>query len=326
MSHRRRRSRLVGLRNVSLTAGAVLGVLCLVTLAVCSVLGIRPLVVTSGSMSPSITTGSLVLARDTAATDVEIGDVVAVDLPDGGRVMHRVVQVVPAGDGSDQAVLTLKGDANGIPDSEPYLVRRVGEVRLHVPWLGYPITWLSTPLGLIGLGVAACGLLMFAFRRTSPPAGRRRAGALIAMPMTAILITGTFAPTHAYFTDSGTVASGTLTTYTVPKPVWVSCTVTGGALSQKTATIVWQEVSTPLPLDYVARVVSPNTPLTVTDNGTTRRTQFSAGVLSTVLNQTYNIEIRAALPAPNGLWQSVALIQPVTVTLLGLGMSCGTPR
>ena len=237
MSHRRRRSGLVRLRSVALTAGAVLGVLCLVAVAACLVLGIRPLVVTSGSMSPTITTGSLVLARDTAATDVAVGDVVAVGLPDGGRVMHRVVHVVPAGDGSGQTVLTLKGDANGTPDSQPYVVRRVGEVGLHVPWLGYPITWLSTPLGLIGLGAAACGLLMFAFRRTPPPTGRRRrAGALVVVPMAAIVVAGTITPTQAYFTDNGTVTSGSLTTHTVQRPDSVSCSTSGN-----NASFAWPE-------------------------------------------------------------------------------------
>ncbi len=216
---------------------AVLGVVCLVTLAVCSVLGIRPLVVTSGSMSPTITTGSLVLARDTAATEVEVGDVVAVGLPAGGRVMHRVVHVVPAGDGSGQTVLTLKGDANGTPDSQPYVVRRVGEVRLHVPWLGYPITWLSTPLGLLGLGAAGCGLLLFAFRRTSAPTtGRRRVAALRVAPLAVALVAVTASPSSAMFTDTGTVTGGDVSTHTVLRPDSVSCTTSGN-----NATFTWPQ-------------------------------------------------------------------------------------
>lgn len=133
------------------------------------------------------------------------------------------------------------------------------------------------------------------------------------------------APAYALFTDTSAATSGSLTAYTVPKPVWVSCTVTGGLLSQKTATIVWNEVSSPIPLDYTATIVETGQSLTVTDNGATRQTQFSAGLLSTVLNQTYNIRITARLPAPSTHWTSAPLNQPVTIALLGVGMTCGTP-
>ncbi len=319
MSHRRQRSP-GRLRSAALTVGAALGVLCIGGVLAGAVLGIRPMIVTSGSMSPTIPAGSLVVAKDTAAADVGVGDVVAVVVGDG-RVMHRVVAAQSAG---ADTVLTLQGDANATPDQDPYVVRQVARVWFDIPLLGYPVSWLSTPLGLIGLGIGACGLLVFAFRPTpAGVAGRRRVAASVAAPASVLLLVTGASPTSAMFTDGGSVTSGAIVTYTVPKPVWVSCTVTGGL--QKTATIVWQEVSSPYPLNYVARIVSPNTPMTVTDNGSTRQTQFSAGLLSTILNQTYNIEIRATLPAPNSSWQSVALIQPVTVTLLGLGMSCGTP-
>ncbi len=116
----------------------------------------------------------------------------------------------------------------------------------------------------------------------------------------------------------------THTAYVVPKPAIVSCTVSGGALSQKTATIVWTEVSLPHALDYTATIVQTGQTMSVTDNGTTRQVAFSAGLLSTVLNATYDIRLQAKLPAPNGSWVSVVANQPVTIGLLGLSMSCGT--
>jgi signal peptidase I len=311
--------------SVALTVSAVLGVVCLVTLAVCSVLGIRPLVVTSGSMSPTITTGSLVLARDTAATEVEVGDVVAVGLPAGGRVMHRVVHVVPAGDGSGQTVLTLKGDANGTPDSQPYVVRRVGEVRLHVPWLGYPITWLSTPLGLVGLGATACGLLVFAFRRTSPPAGRRRVAVLASVPLTAIVAAGTLAPTHAYFVDSGAITSGTIASGKVPKPAEATanpCVVNNPLIGAKTITTRWVVATPPTSrtYTYTALLRETGTNLAVTIAAGIGSATVSTGILSLTLGATYHIDVTVSLSG--SVWTDSST-RTAQLGLLGLGWSCG---
>ena len=113
-----------------------------------------------------------------------------------------------------------------------------------------------------------------------------------------------------------------MSTYTVPKPVITSCTVSG--LVQKTATITWPAISSPFALVYTATIVETGDALTVTNQGSNRQTTFSAGLLSTVLNQTYNIRITAKLPAPNGAWISASANQPVTIGALGLSMTCGT--
>ena len=54
-----------------------------------------------------------------------------------------------------------------------------------------------------------------------------------------------------------------------------------------------------------------------------RQTQFSAGLLSTVLNATYHVEIRSQ-PTDGLVDVGRRATQPVTNTLVGLGMSCGT--
>ena len=106
---------------------------------------------------------------------------------------------------------------------------------------------------------------------------------------------------------------------TLPKPIISSCVVTGSLLGQKTATIVWPEVGA---WDYVAVVAETGTAMTVTDNGATRQTQFSAGLLSTILNATFHVEVRSK--HTGSAWTSVPATQPVTIALLGVGMSCGT--
>lgn len=216
-----RRRRAVPVRDTTLTVGAIIGVLCLVALGLCLALGARPMVVTSGSMSPAIPTGSLVLAQTVDAEGVEVGDVVTVTSSEGRRVMHRVIDARPAGDATS---LTLQGDANATPDAEPYLVDEVALVRFHVPLVGHPVTWLSTPTGLMLLGVGAAALLYVAFRPNpaSRSGRRRRALVRIAVPVAVLAAVGASQPAGAWFDDPATVTSGAVTTYVVP-PTTVRC-------------------------------------------------------------------------------------------------------
>ena len=96
--------------------------------------GCKLLTVTSGSMSPQIPTGSLLLIRPTSFENIQEGDVVTYRLADGQTlVTHRVVEK-DAGRGN----LTTKGDANETVDLVKVPASRVeGKVVLSVPSLGY---------------------------------------------------------------------------------------------------------------------------------------------------------------------------------------------
>ncbi|MDP1982511.1 MAG: signal peptidase I, partial [Sulfuritalea sp.] len=112
-------------------------------------LGVRPLIVRSGSMEPSISTGALALAQERPASRVQVGDVVSVPTEAGVRVTHRVVAVDRDGRG---VKLTLQGDANDVPDAEPYLVTTVDRVVADVPLAGYVVAWGAGPVGRFLLG------------------------------------------------------------------------------------------------------------------------------------------------------------------------------
>jgi hypothetical protein len=141
------------------------------------------------------------------------------------------------------------------------------------------------------------------------------AGALMVGSSLGIALTPS--PTWAAWSDTANVGTSTLTAYTVPKPVWVSCTVTG-ALA-KTVTIVWQEVSSPYALDYAGSVDGGGS-LTVTDNGSTRQVAVTSGLLGI---GTFTVRITAKLPSPNGSWVSQDLTQSVTF-VTALIASCGS--
>lgn len=122
--------------------------------------GYRPVVLTSGSMTPTAPTGSLVVAAPTESVDV--GDILV--MPDASRatVTHRVVEIETNSDGWLYAV--TKGDANQEVDAAPY--RLEGEQlvgRWILPGVGGLLLWLGNPLvGLVVIGTAVLVLTMTA--------------------------------------------------------------------------------------------------------------------------------------------------------------------
>jgi signal peptidase len=107
----------------------------------------QALVVRSGSMEPTIPTGSVVFYRKTQAADVKVGDVIVFAKPGDAteKVTHRVFQVgsAPAG-----RYFVTKGDANGAPDN--WHVPAVGSGWIaagHVPVLGYVLADLQSQTG-----------------------------------------------------------------------------------------------------------------------------------------------------------------------------------
>ncbi|MDF2531704.1 MAG: signal peptidase [Clostridia bacterium] len=99
-----------------------------------SVLGFTPLTVVSGSMSPGIETGDMVIIR-MGNKNIKPGDVVTYRLEDV-LVTHRIKSISNAADVA--AVFITQGDANSIPDYK--LVERnqiLGKYVFKIPMGGY---------------------------------------------------------------------------------------------------------------------------------------------------------------------------------------------
>ena len=101
------------------------------------VLPYQALVVRSGSMAPTIPTGSVVFYHRVAATNVKVGQVIVFSRPgqSSERVTHRVYKIAssPAG-----RYFVTKGDANGAADD--WRVPAVGKgwvASFHIPVVGY---------------------------------------------------------------------------------------------------------------------------------------------------------------------------------------------
>ncbi len=154
--------------EVVLTMGALLGVAVTGVTVLAARTGLRPLVVRSGSMEPTIPTGSMVLVRRIDASEIHLGDIVAVERPDRTRVTHRVVEVENHG---GTAELTMKGDANEDPDAVPVTVRRADRLVYQLPQLGRVGAWFATPRGGFVVGcLFTAGLTRIVRRRRRSPA------------------------------------------------------------------------------------------------------------------------------------------------------------
>jgi signal peptidase I len=129
-------------------------------------LGWSPTLVTSGSMEPLVTPGDVVMVRPVAEAELVPNMVVLYDRADTGRVLHRVLQVMPDG------TFRTGGDANTSPDTS--FVRAedmVGTAVLAVPWIGRPSLWLAEGrLDLLGLTAAALVVALTLAPRAFDPA------------------------------------------------------------------------------------------------------------------------------------------------------------
>jgi signal peptidase len=118
-------------------------------LALSLAIGQRPVVVLSGSMSPAIEPGDILVERKIAPRDARIGDVITFREPAGERrlLTHRVRSVRARG---ERVTIVTKGDANN--SVERFVVAagdEVGTPAWRIPALGYVTTFVRTPIGLI---------------------------------------------------------------------------------------------------------------------------------------------------------------------------------
>lgn len=332
--------RLKRVSDVALSVLAGLGVLCIVVTLAGLVLGVRPLVFTSGSMSPNIEAGDLAFAKPVGAADLEIGDVVSVPVEDS-RVTHRITAIEHDG---DRAVLTLQGDANAVEDADTYPVTSADRVFFHVPWAGHVLARLSGTLGAFLGGMLAAALLYLILRprRHTREAGKRVArdsgrGAvvlvvgLLAVPVLATTVR--VVPTVAAWTDEAVAPSGELHAHVVQAQGSPSCTNEGGVLGVLGyARIAWPHVDPRYEYAWTAVRTSTGAPLNsgvVTPSGSAGSSvtlDVRIGLLNLGLGgQDVDIRVTSRLKA-HPTWQArsrtVTRVRTIQL-LLGLGVQCG---
>jgi signal peptidase I len=119
----------------------------------------QALIVRSGSMSPTIPTGSIVFYTKIPASKVKVGDVIVFNKPGSAneKVTHRVFRI---GRGPTGLYAITKGDANGTPDDWQVPLAGTGWIaRFHVPSAGYALVYLQSTLARLLLLVIPAILL-----------------------------------------------------------------------------------------------------------------------------------------------------------------------
>lgn len=137
-----------GIALMALVASACL------SLVIPRLAGYEGYVVVSGSMEPTIPTGSIIYSKQIDPALLETGDIIVfIDEARGTTpITHRVV----TNDPSTGSIIT-KGDANESEDINPVTYDNVvGRVEAHVPRIGFIVAIFTTALGKI---VAALLLL-----------------------------------------------------------------------------------------------------------------------------------------------------------------------
>ena len=124
-------------------------------------LGYRSFTMRSGSMTPAIETGDVVVTEPVSPLSARVGEIVTFLDPEGsGRLFSHRVQSIRATGGVVHFV--TRGDAN--TSVERWSVPAdgsVGRVAYTVPKLGYALVWTGTPEGRIALVAIPALLLCF---------------------------------------------------------------------------------------------------------------------------------------------------------------------
>ncbi|ASR04178.1 peptidase S26 [Gordonia rubripertincta] len=318
-----------------LTVGAVLGSVCLIATIIALAFGVRPMIFETGSMAPTIPTGSLGLGHSMPATSVQRGDVVSVIRDDGVRVTHRVASV--DGRTGNSVSLTLRGDANDADDPRTYAVTQVDRVLGTVPFLGYVAAWLKNPYTLALQALAILFLLAVGFaprqgwRNSS--AGQRVLTGTAAATVVVVGITSVHGTGEALAASDTATATGTVNAGRPAGPTSFSCTNSSVLILFSSVQLSWPAspnytaYKLSLPDDDDAHLATvPATQSTGTETYVIAEDLLSA--LLDLLNIFGSSSVRIRLTNLVGNFESAGYrdqwIRKTTLLELPTGIKCGT--
>ncbi|MBB1033748.1 signal peptidase I [Dietzia sp. CQ4] len=137
------------------------GVICIIAVIVAFTFNISLIMFKTGSMSPTIPTGSLAIVRAIPASEARVGDVLTIDREGQLPVTHRVVSTT--GVGGEAYLIEMKGDANDNNDPVPYLITQARVMVFSIPDLGYLVSRASDPRVMAGMTAAMTLLVTWSF-------------------------------------------------------------------------------------------------------------------------------------------------------------------
>ncbi|GAA1138765.1 signal peptidase I [Nesterenkonia lutea] len=142
------------LSELFLWLAAALGVISILLVIAGWALNVSLIMFRTGSMEPTIPTGSVAVVREIPADQVEVGDVLTVDRDGQLPVTHRVTSVDP-GEIPEQRVIRMQGDANEVEDPYPYAITEARVSFFHIPHIANAVNQMNNPYVLGAVTLAA---------------------------------------------------------------------------------------------------------------------------------------------------------------------------
>lgn len=121
------------------------------------------LIVKSGSMEPTIPTGSVITIYPVEASEVKKGDIITFEIKRPGHeeteyTTHRVIEVLS---NNGEYGFRTKGDANEAPDMGAVTRDNlVGKYGFTIPYLGYVMAQLDTKIALVALVIVPATIII----------------------------------------------------------------------------------------------------------------------------------------------------------------------
>ena len=150
-------------KDALLGLAGLVGLACILWLLASALFGASLVVFRTGSMAPTMPTGTAAIAVPIAGADIAPGDVVMVARDGGLPVTHRVMTVDPDPGVDGGVVLSLRGDANDVDDPAIYHVTEAVKIVFPVPGLGTAVELSRTPLFLGAATMLVAALVVWAF-------------------------------------------------------------------------------------------------------------------------------------------------------------------
>lgn len=294
--------RLVVFGSRFLTATAIVGTLCIVLFLLPLLFGLRPTVFLTGSMSPAIDAGAVAWTKETPANELQIGDVVTVINKDDQPVSHRIVAITPQG---DQVALTLKGDANNVPDFDQYVVASAPRVVFDVPYIGYVLKIASTPIGGFLGALYLVAIVYLGFRVDKHKRLMAGAGTLAVVMLAGSLYTGKLNSfTQALFSDQLAMTTGNFDSGTIPSVGITFCTASGTRSGNKKLVITHGTITNTRLRSTYKLYWADGASSTDTNTGTQYTLRFNSSG-QTQVDQNYNGWVATQKDVAGSSWESV---------------------
>lgn len=128
-------------------------ILLFAVLIIMAVFGWKLYFIESGSMEPLMYRDDAVIVSNRVSyTDLQVGDIIVYDRPDGLCVIHRIIDKTDNG-------LILKGDANNGPDGWPVTpVMYRGKMIIKISKIGAVLRALKRPLSASLIAICITGV------------------------------------------------------------------------------------------------------------------------------------------------------------------------